>query len=149
MIPNLKAYTDGSCRRDSGIGGWAVVYVINNIAIKYISNREYNTTSPRMELTAILEALINSAEPIEIISDSQYALYLSSSTWEPKRHKDIINEIRKYKAAKYTRVMAHTKESSGDEYWNYIVDKLAWHAAYGNVDKAILSDPNLVVLLGR
>ena len=69
----IKIYTDGSCLKNPGNGGWAAI--INNEGdVKKISGSEKNTTNNRMELMAPINALkeINPNEKIEIYTDSQY-----------------------------------------------------------------------------
>ena len=69
----IKIYTDGSCLKNPGDGGWAAIIIFHKQK-KIISGNQKNTTNNRMELLAPIEALktlkINSE--IEIITDSKY-----------------------------------------------------------------------------
>ena len=69
----IKIYTDGSCLKNPGNGGWAAI-INEDGKIKKISGSEKNTTNNRMELLATINALknIDSDEEINIYTDSQY-----------------------------------------------------------------------------
>lgn len=68
----LKIFTDGSCSNLTGHGGWAAVFFQRKI-IKKLYGAEINTTSSRMEITAVIKALETFDEPadVKIITDSQ------------------------------------------------------------------------------
>ena len=69
----IKIYTDGSCLKNPGNGGWAAIINIDN-EIKNISGSVKNTTNNKMELMAPIKALqeIKEQQPIKIYTDSQY-----------------------------------------------------------------------------
>ena len=69
----IKIYTDGSCLKNPGNGGWAAIININDV-IKKISGSVKDTTNNKMELMAPIKALqeIKELQPIEIYTDSQY-----------------------------------------------------------------------------
>ena len=69
----IKIYTDGSCLKNPGNGGWAAIININN-ETKKISGSVKDTTNNKMELMAPIKALqeITKQQPIEIYTDSQY-----------------------------------------------------------------------------
>ena len=69
----IKIYTDGSCLKNPGNGGWAAI-INDNENIKNISGSEKNTTNNRMELMAPIQALknIDPKNEIEIYTDSKY-----------------------------------------------------------------------------
>ena len=52
----IKIYTDGSCLKNPGDGGWAAIISKNGENIE-ISGSEKDTTNNRMELTAPIMAL--------------------------------------------------------------------------------------------
>lgn len=58
-------YTDGSCLKNPGFGGWAYILRYNQHQ-KEGFGAEANTTNNRMELKAIIEALKALKEPCEI-----------------------------------------------------------------------------------
>ncbi len=69
----IKIYTDGSCLKNPGPGGWAAV-IIENDQKRIISGNEKNTTNNKMELLATIKALeeFSSKENITIVTDSKY-----------------------------------------------------------------------------
>ena len=69
----IKIYTDGSCLKNPGNGGWAAIINVDN-EIKKISGNVKDTTNNKMELMAPIKALqeIKKQQPIEIYTDSQY-----------------------------------------------------------------------------
>ena len=69
----IKIYTDGSCLKNPGNGGWAAIIYTDN-EVKKISGSEKDTTNNRMELMATINALkeVNSEDLIEIYTDSKY-----------------------------------------------------------------------------
>ena len=74
----FKAYTDGACSGNPGIGGWGVVLLAekNNEIIKRkeLSGGSLETTNNQMELKAAIETLKALKKPTEItiITDSNY-----------------------------------------------------------------------------
>ena len=52
----IKIYTDGSCLKNPGNGGWAAIININD-EIKKISGSMRDTTNNKMELMAPIKAL--------------------------------------------------------------------------------------------
>ena len=69
----IKIYTDGSCLKNPGNGGWAAI-ICTDYKVKKISGSEKDTTNNRMELMATINALkeVNSDDLIEIYTDSKY-----------------------------------------------------------------------------
>ena len=69
----IKIYTDGSCLKNPGSGGWAAV-IIENGQERVISGSEKYTTNNQMELLATIKALeeFSNKENITIVTDSKY-----------------------------------------------------------------------------
>ena len=69
----IKIYTDGSCLKNPGNGGWAAI-IIEDSENKEISGSEKDTTNNRMELSAAIMALtkIKASSEITIYTDSTY-----------------------------------------------------------------------------
>ena len=91
----LNIYTDGSCLKNPGKGGWA--YIATNSTgeiVKKSSGGERYTTNNRMEITAILEALSDfkkmltknkiSEYDLKIYSDSEYCVNAYNKKWLKK-----------------------------------------------------------------
>ncbi|HXE31424.1 MAG TPA: ribonuclease HI [Terriglobales bacterium] len=83
-MKKIKIYTDGGCRGNPGVGGWAAVLEYGDHT-REISGGEAHTTNNRMELMAAIEALRTVHEPCEIdfYTDSQY-LRLGITEWLAK-----------------------------------------------------------------
>lgn len=70
-------YTEGHCPANWGPGGWAWLVPEQ----RYRSGFEMRTTSPRLELTAALDALRTLEGEIELVSDSTYLVNCFRSRW--------------------------------------------------------------------
>ncbi|MCW1360876.1 ribonuclease HI [Campylobacter sp. US33a] len=64
-MKQIKIYTDGSCLKNPGFGGWAYILEYKNHQKEGFGSQE-NTTNNRMELLAIIKALEALKEPCEI-----------------------------------------------------------------------------------
>ena len=137
----IKIYTDGSCLKNPGNGGWAAIININN-EIKKISGNVKDTTNNKMELMAPIKALqeLKEQQPIEIYTDSQY-VKLGITDWihkwiknnwqtskkEPVKNKELwmqLYELTKSYEIKWIWVKAHAGNTLNEE-----VDLLAKQAA--------------------
>ena len=137
----IKIYTDGSCLKNPGNGGWAAIINING-KIKKISGNEKNTTNNRMELMATINALkeMSTRDLIEIFTDSKYVKngiteWVNTwilNNWKTSKKEDVKNKdlwIELYKLnqslnIKWNWVKAHAGDPLNEE-----VDKLAKKAA--------------------
>ena len=137
----IKIYTDGSCLKNPGNGGWAAIINTNN-EIKKISGSVKNTTNNKMELMAPIKALqeVKGQQSIEIYTDSQY-VKLGITDWihkwiknnwqtskkEPVKNKELwieLYELTKSYEIKWIWVKAHAGNILNEE-----VDLLAKQAA--------------------
>ena len=137
----IKIYTDGSCLKNPGNGGWAAIININD-KIKKISGSVKDTTNNKMELMAPIKALqeIKEQQPIEIYTDSQY-VKLGITDWvhkwiknnwltsknEPVKNKELwtqLYELNQSHKIKWIWVKAHAGNILNEE-----VDLLAKQAA--------------------
>ena len=137
----IKIYTDGSCLKNPGNGGWAAIINING-KIKKISGNEKNTTNNRMELMATINALkeMSTRDLIEIFTDSKYVKngiteWVNTwilNNWKTSKKEDVKNKdlwIELYKLnqslnIKWNWVQAHAGDPLNEE-----VDILAKKAA--------------------
>ena len=141
----IKIYTDGSCLKNPGNGGWAAI-INDNENIKKISGSEKNTTNNRMELMAPIQALknIDPKNEIEIYTDSKYVklgitewinTWIKNS-WKTSKKEEVKNKdlwIQLYNlnqslSIKWNWVKAHAGNTLNEE-----VDLLAKKAA--NLDQ--------------
>ena len=69
----IKIYTDGSCLKNPGNGGWAAI-IIDDEKKTQIKGSKKNTTNNQMELLAPIEALkkIPKGSKVQIFTDSKY-----------------------------------------------------------------------------
>lgn len=72
-MPVVHIYTDGACKGNPGPGGWGV-YLLSGPQEREIMGGENNTTNNRMELRAVIEALLALKKPCHIYLhlDSEY-----------------------------------------------------------------------------
>jgi ribonuclease HI len=77
-----EIYTDGGCRGNPGLGGWAAL-VYKGSKPEEIYGAEKNTTDQRMELRAAVEGLQYLKEPsrVRLYSDSAYLLNAMNKGW--------------------------------------------------------------------
>jgi len=137
----IKIYTDGSCLKNPGKGGWAAIINVNNV-IKEISGSVKDTTNNKMELMAPIKAIqeVKEQQPIEIYTDSQY-VKLGITDWihkwiknnwqtskkEPVKNKELwmeLYELTKNHEIKWIWVKAHAGNILNEQ-----VDLLAKQAA--------------------
>jgi ribonuclease HI len=73
-----RIYTDGACRGNPGPGGWAWASGQDDFG----SGSNPHTTNQRMEVMAVIEALLEHSEgPVEIVSDSNYVVKCFHDKW--------------------------------------------------------------------
>ena len=81
-MKSVTVYTDGACSGNPGPGGWAAILEYGGVE-KMISGGEEVTTNNRMELTAVIQALLALKEPcvVELYSDSKYVIDALEKGW--------------------------------------------------------------------
>ena len=72
-MKEVEIYTDGSCKKNPGPGGWAAILCYKGNE-KELFGGEKETTNNRMELTAVITALKSLKEPcrVTLTTDSKY-----------------------------------------------------------------------------
>ena len=141
----LFVYTDGSCRGNPGPGGWA--WAIPHGA--FASGAAVHTTNQRMEVQAVLEALLALAGTAEatggitIVSDSTYVIKCFQDRWydgwirrgwKNSQRQSVANRDLWEQLFEVALHGGHdiswqwVKGHSGDR-WNDVVDQLATEAA--------------------
>ena len=137
----IKIYTDGSCLKNPGNGGWAAI-INEDGDIKRVSGSEKNTTNNRMELMAPLNALkgMDPNKEIEIYTDSQYVkLGITEwinkwvlNNWQTSKKEDVKNKdlwIELYNLNKSLDVKWNWVKAHAGNIMNEKVDLLAKKAA--------------------
>lgn len=112
--PPIEIWTDGACRDNpGGPGGWAFVVQVDGERLVARGGEE-STTNNRMELFAILAALRFCEDDDEVVihSDSEYAIKVSSGTFNAKANLDLVDPIReqieRLRRVRFQHVYAHT-----------------------------------------
>lgn len=152
----IEIYTDGSCKgwtKTRGqkvgkcFGGWAYIILGTSDVVQVpISGSEEKTTSNRMELKAVLNALIHlgsqTTSEVTVFSDSAYLVNAFLNDWVTKwknnywrigtnkalQNKDLWIPLI-YVAGQFKNLrFEHVKGHSGNP-WNEKVDELAQAAA--------------------
>ena len=137
----IKIYTDGSCLKNPGNGGWAAIIFMNNEKI-IISGCKKNTTNNQMELMAAIEALkkIPKDQEVQMFTDSKYVKMgitewikkWSQNDWKTSSKQKVknielwkeLNDISKKHKIELHWVKAHAGNPNNEE-----VDELAKKAA--------------------
>ena len=137
----IKIYTDGSCLKNPGNGGWAAIIFMNGKKISIKGNKK-NTTNNQMELMAAIEALkkISTGQEVQIYTDSKYVKMgitewikkWSQNNWKTSSKQKVknlelwtkLNDISKKHKTKWFWVKGHAGDPINEE-----VDALAKRAA--------------------
>lgn len=137
-MKHVDIYTDGACSNNPGKGGWAAILIYNGHE-KRISGGYPESTNNRMELFAIINALLQLKEKcdVTVYSDSAYALepffqgWISDwqkNNWKtagktPVKNTDLwkalLIEVNKHKVS-FVKVKGH-----GDNKYNNLCDEMA------------------------
>lgn len=161
MSTDLNIYTDGSCLRNPGPGGWGIVVILPDGRVEEYSKGYQLTTNSRMEMIAMYMAMKYAEKygenSVNIHSDSNFIVQAFTKHWldgwvkkgwkktknEPVANADIWKKIYPlYKSLKinFIKVKAH----SGIEF-NEQVDEVARAAAMGSdlvVDTGYMPNEN-------
>lgn len=75
-VRKVIIHTDGSCKPNPGRGGWAAIMVDDKGKERVIHGSSKCTTNNRMEVKAVLRALLQLDNPVHvaIYSDSRYVI---------------------------------------------------------------------------
>ena len=137
----IEIYTDGSCLKNPGNGGWEEI-INEDGKIKKISGSEKNTTNNRMELLAPINALkkTNAKSKITIYTDSQYVkLGITEwinkwviNNWQTSKKEDVKNKdlwVELYNLDKSLNVKWYWVKAHAGNPMNEEVDLMAKKAA--------------------
>ena len=72
-MSNVELWTDGSCDNTNGVGGWGTIIVVGDTVLERFGASS-ETTSNRMELTAVIKGLATIKTPsvVKVYTDSRY-----------------------------------------------------------------------------
>ena len=135
----LSLYTDGASHAKGNLpGGWAWVLVDEHGPRGCGSGGLEATTNNAMELTAILEGLLYvmrfrgprfaGLTELDVVSDSQYALGVSSGKFNASKNTDLVNAIQVYVKSLSVlgiEVRWHWVRGHNGQTWNERADRLA------------------------
>lgn len=109
--------TDGAYSRKRGIGGWCAILQHDDHE-RVLSGKATDTSTNRMELTAILKGLESLNQPcsVEIVTDSMLAIGWLSRSWKRKNREcaHIAAQIDRIQE-KHQVVFTHVRGHSGHE----------------------------------
>ena len=78
MEKHYEIWTDGGCRKNPGIGGWASILLCDGIIVDTLSGNDELTTNNKMELIAIINGIKRAiklgASHMAVYADSQYCI---------------------------------------------------------------------------
>lgn len=86
MTPQIQIFTDGSCSKNPGPGGWAAIILRNGESPQEIFGSESRTTNNRMELFGVIAGLecLQSPSVVVILSDSAYIVNCFLQNWHER-----------------------------------------------------------------
>ena len=143
-MQKVEIFTDGDCRGNPGIGDWVAVLRMGKHT-KELEGSELNTTSDRMELTAVIEGLKALTRPCSVLLtvDSRYVksgitqwiTKWKNDNWEtvnrkPIKDKDLWLQLEEALqlhevSFSWTRAHAgHSENERADELANEAIDAL-------------------------
>lgn len=133
----INIYTDGAYSPTRNQGGWAFIVVddTSDKVIFELSDAVADTTNNRMEIEAVLRALLyikfTNLESCKIYSDSLYVIGTICDGWKRNKNQDLWEVFDKLKqpGVKYIHVKGH----DGNKF-NERCDELAVFASHLNIN---------------
>ena len=138
-MDKILIYTDGSSRGNPGPGGYGALLMWGT-KVKELSEGYRKTTNNRMELLAVIKALLSIKKkelPIHIFTDSKYVVESVEKKWLDnwirtdfkggKKNKDLW--LQYYQLAKPFQIKFHWVKGHADNAFNNRCDELATMAA--------------------
>ncbi len=128
----ITIYTDGSCLRNPGPGGWGAIVLGNAREPVRLSGGHPQTTNNRMEMTAAIKGLEAAPEgtAVAIYSDSQYLVNTMTLNWKRRKNQDLWKQLDSLADERYV-TWFWVRGHDGDR-WNTEADRLAVSAAKSN-----------------
>lgn len=138
-MDKILIYTDGSSRGNPGPGGYGALLMWGT-KVKELSEGYRKTTNNRMELLAVIKALLSLKKkelPIHVFTDSKYVVESVEKKWLDnwirtdfkggKKNKDLW--VQYYHLAKPFQIKFHWVKGHADNAFNNRCDELATMAA--------------------
>jgi ribonuclease HI len=130
----LVVYTDGACVPNPGRGGWGIVILRPPGEMRKLSgSAQEQTTSSRMEMTAVLMALreiSSSGVPVVVRSDSEFVVKTLLGKYRRHKNQDLWAQIDQERSRLRARsIRFEWVKGHADDSYNAMADKLANTAA--------------------
>lgn len=153
-LPQVEIYTDGSCLKNPGKGGFGVV-LLSGEHRKELSGGYRHTTNNRMEILAVIKALEALKKPcrVNLYTDSQYVVNAMTKGWAKKWQKNQWRRNAKEKAKNadlWEQLLYLCQQHQVNFIWvrghsgnkeNERCDRLAFNAAQGsNLEEDIVKN---------
>ena len=132
----IKIYTDGACSGNPGPGGWAAI-IVSDSGRQEVKGGERKTTNNRMEITAVIEGLAQTAPGSEVTveSDSQYLVNTMTRNWKRRVNLDLWDTLDKLVAERnvsWVWVRGHNGHKENER-----ADRLAREMVGGGVQGSV------------
>jgi len=100
VLEVVELHADGACARNPGPGSWAVAMVCHKEGKPYkktFTGYVPDTTTNRMEMTAVIEGFKTLKRPVQVtvFSDSLYVIYTMTKGWRRGANTDLWKQIDK------------------------------------------------------
>jgi len=130
----LVVYTDGACVPNPGRGGWGVVLLQPPGEMRKLGGgAQEQTTSSRMEMTAVLMALrevSSSGVPVVLRSDSEFVIKTLLGKYRRHKNQDLWAQIDQERSRLRSRsIRFEWVKGHADDSYNAMADELANTAA--------------------
>ena len=131
----ITIYTDGSCLRNPGPGGWGAIVLRDKVEPERLSGGHPYTTNNRMEMTAAIKGLeaAPTGAAVAVYSDSQYLINTMSLNWKRRKNHDLWQQLDSLSEERYV-TWFWVRGHDGD-LWNTEADRLAVSAAKSNLKR--------------
>lgn len=155
-MKTIEIFTDGACGGNPGPGGWATIRYdkeTNTITDAYSSFRIEDTTNNRMEIEALLQALVLATTKYKndvclIYSDSAYCVNMFNdwiNTWasngwtnskkEIVKNYDLVKKLYEYKKIDFPNFQVLKIKGHADNIGNELADAYAVSAYTSDASK--------------
>jgi ribonuclease HI len=146
----VLAYTDGGCRPNPGIGGYAFVTVLGDQLVLSGSGIELKSTNQRMEMRDVIELLkaVGVSHQVIIHTDSMFTINTATkwargwklNGWvkadkQVPKNLDLVKELFELCESRMV-TFKWIKGHNGDK-WNTVVDQMATDAIEGSINQNI------------
>jgi cyclic pyranopterin phosphate synthase len=135
----IKIYTDGACLVNPGPGGWAAI-IVSDAGRQEVKGREGKTTNNRMEVTAAIKGLAQTAPGFQVTieSDSQYLVHTMTRNWKRKSNLDLwemLDKLVAERSVSWVWIRGHAGHPE-NERANMLAGQMAGITTYAGVKES-------------